>query len=51
MGRITSDVITGMSVTQFLAIGHIANIESVEPLTQDGVETMLQLYLDLVIVM
>ena len=24
-GRITSDVITGMSVTQFLAVGHIAS--------------------------
>ena len=25
MGRITSDVVRGMSVTQFIGVGHIAN--------------------------
>ena len=30
MGRVTSDVVRGMSVTQFIGVGHIAIVEGKE---------------------
>ena len=41
MGRITSDVVRGMSVTQFIGVGHIASTTCADPEILEGGESVV----------